>query len=180
MLRFGKLVNNLNDGMPWGVSPLLFVANGVNLEGVRIIQAVYPVIWGAGQVITPPLADRIGRKPLIVCGMITQAAGHLVIGLGLAAPFVTGVFGSVLLGLGTAMVYPALLAAVGDAAHPSWRASSLGVYRFWRDLGYAVGALIEGVVAAMLGLVWAVHVAGILTMISGLLAWRLMREALRS
>lgn len=173
------LVNNLNDGMSWGVFPLLFVANGVSLEGVGIIKAVYPVIWGAGQVITGPMADRFGRKPLIVWGMITQAAGHLVIGLGLAAPFVTGVLGSVLLGLGTAMVYPALLAAVGDAAHPSWRASSLGVYRFWRDLGYAVGALMAGVVAAMLGLVWAVHVAGILTLISGLLAWRLMREPLQ-
>ena len=174
------LVNNLNDGMSWGVFPLLFVANGVSIEGVGIIKAVYPVIWGAGQVITGPLADRIGRKPLIVWGMITQAAGHLVIGLGLTAPFVSGVLGSVLLGLGTAMVYPALLAAVGDAAHPSWRASSLGVYRFWRDLGYAVGALMAGVVAAMLGLVWAVHVAGVLTLISGLLAWRLMRETLRS
>lgn len=174
------LVNNLNDGMSWGVFPLLFVANGVSLEGVGIIKAVYPVIWGAGQVITGPLADRYGRKPLIVWGMITQAAGHLVIGLGLAAPFATGVFGSVLLGLGTAMVYPALLAAVGDAAHPSWRASSLGVYRFWRDLGYAIGALVAGVVAAILGLVWAVHVAGILTLISGLIAWRLMRETLRS
>lgn len=174
------LVNNLNDGMSWGVFPLLFVANGVSLEGVGIIKAVYPVIWGAGQVITGPLADRYGRKPLIVWGMITQAAGHLVIGLGLAAPFAAGVFGSVLLGLGTAMVYPALLAAVGDAAHPSWRASSLGVYRFWRDLGYAVGALMAGVVAALSGLVWAVHVAGILTLISGLIAWALMRETLRS
>jgi len=170
------LVNNLNDGISWGVFPLLFVANGVSLEGVGIIKAVYPVIWGAGQVITGPLADRYGRKPLIVWGMITQAAGHLVIGLGLAAPFAAGVFGSVLLGLGTAMVYPALLAAVGDAAHPSWRASSLGVYRFWRDLGYAVGALMASVVAALLGLVWAVHVAGILTLISGLIAWALMRR----
>ena len=174
------LVNNLNDGMSWDVYPPLFVANGVSLEGVGIVKAVCPAIWGAGQVITGPLANRFGRKPLIVWGMTTQAAGHLVIGLGLASPFATGVFGSVLLGLGTAMVYPALLAAIGDAAHPSWRASSMGVYRFWRDLGYAVGALMAGVVAAMLGLVWAVHVAGILTFASGLLAWRLMRETLRS
>jgi MFS family permease len=172
------LVNNLNDGMAWGVFPLLFVANGVSLEGVGLIKAVYPVIWGAGQIVTGSLADRIGRKPLIVCGMLVQAAGHAVIGLGLAVPLLSGLVGSVLLGLGTAMVYPALLAAVGDVAHPAWRATSVGVYRFWRDLGYAVGALMAGVVAALLGLVWAVHVAGILTALSGLLAWAQMNETL--
>jgi MFS family permease len=172
------LVNNLNDGMSWGVFPLLFVANGVSLEGVGLIKAVYPVIWGAGQIVTGSLADRIGRKPLIVWGMLVQAAGHAIIGLGLAAPLLAGLVGSVLLGLGTAMVYPALLAAVGDVAHPTWRATSVGVYRFWRDLGYAVGALMAGVVAALLGLVWAVHVAGILTALSGLLAWVQMNETL--
>ncbi len=172
------LVNNLNDGMSWGVFPLLFVAHGVSLEGVGLIKAVYPVIWGAGQIVTGSLADRIGRKPLIVWGMLVQAAGHAVIGLGLAAPLLAGLVGSVLLGLGTAMVYPALLAAVGDVAHPAWRATSVGVYRFWRDLGYAVGALMAGVVAAFLGLVWAVHVAGILTALSGLLAWAQMSETL--
>ena len=173
------LVNNLNDGMSWGVFPLLFVASGVSLEGVGIIKAVYPVIWGAGQVITGPLADRLGRKPLIVWGMITQAIAHVVIGFGLGTPFVAGVAGSVLLGAGTAMVYPALLAAVGDGAHPSWRATAVGVYRFWRDLGYAAGALMAGVVAGLLGLVWSVHVAGLLTLFSGLVAWRLMSETLR-
>jgi MFS family permease len=172
------LVNNLNDGMSWGVFPLLFVANGVSLEGVGLIKAVYPVIWGAGQIVTGSLADRIGRKPLIVWGMLVQAAGHAVIGLGLAAPLLSGLVGSVLLGLGTAMVYPALLAAVGDVAHPAWRATSVGVYRFWRDLGYAVGAVMAGVVAAWLGLVWAVHVAGILTALSGGLAWARMNETL--
>jgi MFS family permease len=172
------LVNNLNDGMSWGVFPLLFVANGVSLEGVGLIKAVYPAIWGAGQILTGSLADRVGRKPLIVWGMIVQAAGHAVIGLGLATPLLAGLVGSVLLGLGTAMVYPALLAAVGDVADPAWRATSVGVYRFWRDLGYAVGALMAGVVAAMFGLVWAIHVAGILTLLSGLLAWALMNETL--
>jgi MFS family permease len=172
------LVNNLNDGMSWGVFPLLFVANGVSLEGVGLIKAVYPVIWGAGQIVTGSLADRIGRKGLIVWGMLVQAAGHAVIGLGLATPLVSGLAGSVLLGVGTAMVYPALLAAVSDVAHPTWRATSLGVYRFWRDLGYAVGALMAGVVATLLGLVWAVHVAGILTALSGLLAWAQMDETL--
>ena len=174
------LVNNLNDGMSWGVFPLLFVAHGVSLEGVGLIKAVYPAIWGAGQIVTGSLADRVGRKPLIVSGMVVQAGGHAVIGLGLGAPVLAGLVGSVLLGFGTAMVYPALLAAVGDVAHPSWRATSVGVYRFWRDLGYAVGALMAGVVAAMFGLVWAVHVAGILTLLSGLIAWALMTETLPS
>jgi MFS family permease len=172
------LVNNLNDGMSWGVFPLLFVAHGVSLQGVGLIKAVYPVVWGVGQIVTGVLADRVGRKPLIVWGMIVQAAGHAVIGLGLAAPFAAGLVGSVLLGAGTAMVYPALLAAVGDVAHPAWRATSVGVYRFWRDLGYAVGALMAGIVAATLGLVWAVHVAGLLTFLSGVLAWVRMSETL--
>ena len=172
------LVNNLNDGMSWGVFPLLFVANGVSLQRVGLIKAVYPVVWGVGQIVTGLLADRVGRKPLIVWGMIVQAAGHAVIGLGLAAPFAAGLVGSVLLGAGTAMAYPALLAAVGDVAHPAWRATSVGVYRFWRDLGYAVGALMAGIVAAMLGLVWAVHVAGLLTFLSGVLAWVRMSETL--
>ena len=172
------LVNNLNDGMSWGIFPLLFVAHGVTLEGVGLIKAVYPVIWGVGQLFTGSLADRVGRKPLIVSGMLVQAAGHAAIGLGLGAPLRAGLFGAVLLGVGTAMVYPALLAAVGDVAHPAWRATSVGVYRFWRDLGYAVGALMAGVVAAVFGLVWAVHVAGILTALSGLLSWALMDETL--
>ena len=172
------LVNNLNDGMSWGVFPLLFVAHGVSLEGVGLIKAVYPAIWGVGQIFTGSLTDRVGRKPLIVSGMLVQAVGHAVIGLGLAAPLLAGLAGSVLLGVGTAMVYPALLAAVGDVAHPAWRATSVGIYRFWRDLGYAVGALMAGVVAAMFGLVWAVHVAGILTALSGLVAWAQMNETL--
>ena len=172
------LVNNLNDGMSWGVFPLLFVANGVTLEGVGLIKAVYPIVWGMGQILTGSLADRVGRKPLIVWGMLVQAAGHAVIGFGLAVPMLAGLIGSVLLGIGTAMVYPALLASVGDVAHPAWRATSVGVYRFWRDLGYAVGALMAGTVAAMLGLVWAVHVAGLLTFLSGLLAWATMNETL--
>ncbi|WP_317166185.1 MFS transporter [Chitinophaga sp. Ak27] len=167
------LINNLNDGMSWGVFPLLFVSAGVGLEGIGWIKAIYPVVWGVGQVVTGPLTDRIGRKPLIVWGMFTQAVGHVVIGLLLFSPFLSGMIGSVLLGAGTAMVYPALLAAVSDAAHPSWRASSLGVYRFWRDIGYAVGAVMSGIVAQLAGLAWAVHIAGILTFLSGV--WVLMK-----
>jgi MFS family permease len=171
------LVNNLNDGMSWGVFPLLFAADGVGLEGIGLIKAIYPLTWGVGQLFTGALSDRIGRKPLIVGGMIVQAAGHVVIGFGMARPFLAGMAGSVLLGLGTAMVYPALLAAVGDVAAPSWRGTALGVYRFWRDTGYAAGALMAGVVAGLLGLVWSVHVAGLLTFSSGVLAWLVMRES---
>ena len=173
------LVNNLNDGMSWGVFPILFASVGVGLEGIGWIKAIYPVVWGVGQIITGPLADRVGRKPLIVWGMFIQAVGHVVIGFGTSYPFESGMFGSVLLGIGTAMVYPALLAAVSDAAHPTWRASSVGVYRFWRDIGYAVGALMAGAIAALLGLAWAVHAAGLLTFLSGLVVlWR-MRETLQ-
>jgi MFS family permease len=173
------LVNNLNDGMSWGVFPILFAAHGVGLEGIGLIKAVYPLTWAIGQLATGVLSDRIGRKPLIVAGMLVQAAAHVIIGFGLTRPLVTGIAGSVLLGAGTAMVYPALLAAVGDVAHPSWRARAVGVYRFWRDMGYAIGALMAGLVAGALGLVWSVHVAGALTFASGLLAWIAMRETLQ-
>jgi len=171
------LANNLNDGMSWGVFPLLFASHGVALEGIGLIKAIYPLTWGVGQLFTGALSDRLGRKPLIVGGMIVQAAGHVVIGLGMARPFLAGTAGSVLLGLGTAMVYPALLAAVGDVAEPSWRATALGVYRFWRDMGYAAGALMAGIVAVLLGLLWSVHIAGFLTFTSGVLAWLVMRES---
>jgi MFS family permease len=173
------LINNLNDGMSWGVFPLLFISAGVGLEGVGWIKAVYPVVWGVGQIITGPLADRIGRKPLIVWGMFVQVLGHIVIGLEIFPPLASGLTGSILLGIGTAMVYPALLAAVSDAAHPSWRASSLGVYRFWRDIGYAVGAVMAGIVANLLGLVWAVHAAGFVTFISGVIVWLRMKETIK-
>lgn len=170
------LINNLNDGMSWGVFPLLFISMGVGLEGVGWIKAIYPVVWGAGQLITGPLADRMGRKPLIVWGMFVQVAGHIVIGMNVLDPLTSGITGSVLLGLGTAMVYPALLAAVSDAAHPSWRASALGVYRFWRDMGYAIGALMAGIVGSFFGLMWAVHLAGIITFISGMVVWIRMKD----
>lgn len=170
------LINNLNDGMSWGVFPLLFISAGVSLEGVGWIKAVYPIVWGAGQILTGPLTDHIGRKPLIVWGMIIQAAGHVVIGFQFLPPLASGLLGSILLGIGTAMVYPALLAAVSDAAHPSWRASSLGVYRFWRDTGYAAGAVMSGLVAGAFGMIWAVHIAGIVTFLSGILVWIRMKE----
>lgn len=170
------LINNLNDGMSWGVFPLLFLSMGVGLEGVGWIKAIYPVVWGVGQVITGPLADKVGRKPLIVWGMFIQVLGHIVIGGEFLTPLTSGLTGSVLLGIGTAMVYPALLAGVSDSAHPTWRASSLGVYRFWRDMGYAIGALMAGIVGSFFGLIWAVHIAGAITFLSGLVVWIKMNE----
>jgi len=170
------LVNNLNDGMSWGVLPILFSAGGLGLAQIGLLKAVYPIVWGLGQIGTGPLADRIGRKPLVVSGMLVQTVGLVIIGLGMRRPFLSGLIGSVLLGGGTAMVYPALLAAVGDRAHPTWRATSVGVYRTWRDLGYAVGALMAGLVAGALDLVWAVHAAAALTFTAAIVAWRSMTE----
>ena len=172
------LINNLNDGMSWGVFPLLFMSMGVGLEGIGWIKAVYPVVWGVGQIVTGPLADKIGRKPLIVWGMFVQVLGHIIIGFEWLEPLTSGLIGSVFLGIGTAMVYPALLAAVSDTAHPNWRASSLGVYRFWRDMGYAIGALMAGIVGNFFGLEWAVHIAGIITFISGIIVWIRMKETI--
>jgi MFS family permease len=139
------LINNLNDGMSWGLYPLFFAAYGLGVGSIGVIKAVYPIVWGVLQVVTGPMSDRFGRKQLIAWGMIVQAAG---IWLTVLVPdYVAWLAGAALQGLGTAMVYPTLLAAITDHAHPAWRATSLGVYRFWRDLGYAIGALVSGAVA---------------------------------
>jgi MFS family permease len=169
------LVNNLNDGISWGVFPLFFNAFGVGVERIGILKAVYPAVWGVLQVLTGPLSDRWGRKGLIVTGMWVQAGGIFATVLG--RTFGWWLLGSVLLGLGTAMVYPSLIAAVSDASHPSWRARSLSVYRFWRDLGYAVGALSAGVIADAFGLSWAIASAGVLTFLSGVVVATSMRES---
>jgi len=161
------LINNLNDGMRWGVFPLFFSAFGLGVERIGILKAVYPAAWGMLQVVTGPLSDRWGRKGLIVGGMWVQAAG---IFLTVATRgFGWWMVGSLLLGVGTAMVYPSLIAAVSDESHPSWRARSLSVYRFWRDLGYAVGALCAGIIADTLGISWAIGTVGVLTFLSGAL-----------
>ncbi|MDQ5830497.1 MAG: MFS transporter [Actinomycetota bacterium] len=168
------LVNNINDGMSWGVFPLFFASFGLGVGRIGILKAVYPAVWGVLQVATGPLSDRWGRKGLIVGGMWVQAGGLLVTVLGRS--FGWWLLGSVLLGLGTAMVYPALIAAVSDASHPSWRARSLSVYRFWRDMGYAVGALSAGIVADFFGLSWAIGSVGVLTFASGAVVAGVFRE----
>ncbi|OHV87818.1 MFS transporter [Mesorhizobium sp. ORS 3428] len=168
------LVNNLNDGMSWGLFPLFFVANGLGVERIGILKAVYPAVWGVLQVATGPLSDRWGRKGLIVAGMWVQGAGLLTTAV--TRDFGWWLLASVLLGLGTAMVYPSLIAAVSDASHPSWRARSLSVYRFWRDLGYAVGALSAGLIADFFGFVAAIAAIAALTFLSGAIVAVAMRD----
>lgn len=170
------LINNLNDGMAWGVFPLLFLSLGVHLEGIGWIKGIYPLVWGLGQIVTGPLSDRWGRKPLIVWGMFVQFIGFGIIGLQLFPPLVSGITGAVFMGIGTAMVYPSLLAAVSDVAHPNWRASSLGVYRFWRDLGYAIGALLAGILGLYFGFLTTINIVALVTLFSGIVVWIKLKE----
>jgi MFS family permease len=170
------LVNNLNDGMAWGLFPLFFAAASISLDRIGALVAIYPATWGLTQLATGALSDRIGRKWLIVGGMWMQAIalGAII----LSRSFVGFAAGAVLLGIGTAMVYPTLLASIADAAHPSWRASAVGVYRLWRDLGYAVGALLAGLTAHALGLAGAMWLVAGITFLSGLIAAARMDETL--
>jgi len=170
------LVNNLNDGLTWGVFPLLFASRGLGLAAIGLIKGLYPLLWGAGQLLTGRLADTLGRKPLIVTGMAVQAAAFPVALMLPGEALAAGVISAVLLGAGTAMVYPALIASVADHTHPTWRAQGLGVYRFWRDLGYAAGAVVAALVAGAFGLSAAVVAGGALTLVSGLLAARWITE----
>ena len=166
------LVTNLKDGMAWGLLPLFYAAAGLPVGQIGILAAAYPAVWGVGQLATGPLSDRLGRKPLIVGGMLVQ--GLAIAGIAAVRGFPAWLGAAALLGVGTAMVYPTLIAAVGDVAHPAWRASALGVYRFWRDLGFAVGALVAGVVADALGYQAAIGVVAVLALAAaGVAALRL-------
>lgn len=168
------LVNNLNDGMSWGLLPLFFAAAGMTLTQIGWLAALYPAVWGMGQLFTGAWSDKVGRKGLIVAGMWLQA---IAIGILAASTGFPGfASGAVLLGAGTAMVYPTLLAAIGDVAHPTWRASAVGVYRLWRDLGYAAGAIIAGVIADRFGLSAALWFVAMLTFVSGVIVLLRMRE----
>jgi MFS family permease len=168
------LVNNLNDGLAWGLFPLLFAAAGMSVGRIGILAALYPAVWGVGQLVTGALSDRLGRKWLIAAGMWIQALA--LAGIALGDSFAAWASAAVLLGVGTAMVYPTLLATIGDVAHPAWRARSVGVYRLWRDGGFAVGALLAGVVADLLGLRAAVWAVAALTAGSGLVVALRMYE----
>lgn len=171
------LVNNLNDGMSWGIFPLFYAAFGLSVERIGILKAVYPAAWGLLQTVTGPLSDRWGRKGLIVAGMWLQAAALFLTAA--TRGFAWWFFASILLGIGTAMVYPTLIAAVSDASHPSWRARSLSVYRFWRDMGYAIGALAAGIIADVFGAAWAIAAIGGLTFVSGAVVTIAMREEVK-
>jgi MFS family permease len=171
------LVNNLNDGLAWGLFPVLFAAAGLSVGRIGVLAALYPAIWGVGQLLTGAWSDRIGRKPLIATGMLTQAAALALVAA--ADSFAVWATAATLLGAGTALVYPTLLAAVGDVAHPAWRARAVGVYRLWRDLGFAVGALLSGMLADAFGIRTAVWAVAGLTAASGLVVAARMYETLR-
>ncbi|OJF10350.1 MFS transporter [Couchioplanes caeruleus] len=168
------MVNNLNDGLAWGLFPLLFSTAGLSLTQIGALAALYPAVWGLGQVAFGPASDRYGRKPFIVAGMLAQAAA--LAGVAASNSFAAWTTTAILLGLGTAAVYPTLLAAIGDVAHPAWRARAVGVYRLWRDGGFAIGAILAGIVADLAGIRAAVWVVAALTAISGVLAWVRMYE----
>jgi MFS family permease len=168
------LVNNLNDGMAWGLLPLFYAAHGLAVAEIGVLAAAYPAVWGLGQIGTGALSDRIGRKGLIVAGMLVQAGA---IGLIVASSgFGAWLLAASLLGLGTAMVYPTLLAAVADVADPSWRGAAIGVYRLWRDLGFAAGAIVAGILADRAGMPFAIGAIAVLTAGSGLVVLVRMRE----
>lgn len=174
----GGLVNNLNDGMAWGLFPLLYASAGLSIGKIGIITAIYPASWGLFQLVTGHLSDSWGRKGLIVWGMWLQGFGILTtLFFQNTFGFVTG---GLMLGLGTAMVYPTFLAAIGDVAHPAWRASSVGIYRLWRDAGYAFGAILSGIIADFLGLNWAIGAIAGLTFLSGLFVLIRMSETLKN
>jgi MFS family permease len=170
------LANNLNDGMAWGLLPLFYAAAGLSLGEIGVLAATYPAVWAIGQIATGGLSDHVGRKPLIVGGMLLQAVAIATIALG--SSFAVWLAASALLGLGTAMVYPTLLAAIADVADPVWRGSAIGVYRLWRDLGFAIGALVTGIIADLTGMPAAITVVAALTAASGLVVLVRMRETL--
>jgi MFS family permease len=173
------LVNNLNDGLAWGLFPLLFATAGLTVGKIGLVAGLYPAVWSVSMIVTGALSDRWGRKWPIVAGMWIQAVGIWIVAGGskMAVPFAAWLTGSVLLGVGTALVYPALIAAIGDRADPRWRASAVGVYRFWRDMGYAVGAVLSGILADRFGIGAAVTAVGFLTFASGVVvAIRMIEE----
>jgi MFS family permease len=168
------LVNNLNDALAWGLLPIVQASAGLSIGQIGVLAAAYPATWGIGQIATGALSDRIGRKRLIVAGMLTQAAA--IAAIAATTGFVPWLAAAILLGIGTAMVYPTLLAVVADIAEPRQRGAVTGVYRFWRDLGFAVGAILVGVVADRVDPRAAILVVAALTGISGLIVSIRMRE----
>jgi MFS family permease len=172
------MVNNLNDGLAWGLFPYLFATSGLGLARSGVLIAIYPAVWGLGQTLTGALSDRWGRKHLTTAGMLTQAAGIAIIAA--TTGFGPWAGAAVLMGAGTAMVYPTLLAVIGDVAHPAWRARAVGVYRLWRDAGYAIGAIVAGITADLLGIRAAIWLVAAITALSGLVVAVRMYETRRA
>src|SRR6184192_2535117 len=170
------MVNNLNDGMVWGLIPMFLAARGLALDRIGVVTATYPLVWGMGQLATGALSDRWGRKWMIATGMWVQAVGITAFVVGRA--FSSWMAGATLLGIGTALVYPTLLAAVSDVAHPDWRASAVGVYRLWRDSGYAIGAIAAGLLADAFTMPFAITAIAVLTFGSGVVVAGVMYETL--
>ena len=168
------LVNNLNDGLAWGLFPIFFAGAGLSIGKIGVLAALYPAVWGLGQLYTGGLSDRTGRKPLIVAGMLTQAVA--IAWIAATGTFIAWAIGAMVLGAGTAMVYPTLLAAIGDVAHPAWRARSVGIYRLWRDSGFAIGALLAGILADLISIPAAIYAVAALTGLSGLVVAKRMYE----
>ena len=171
-LNQAGLVNNLNDAMVWGLAPILLARANLPLEQIGLITALYPGVWGAGQLFTGGLSDRFGRKGMISAGLIVQAGGILLLAATQQFWFLIGA--AALLGVGTAMVYPVLIAAVSDAAQPLWRATAVGIYRLWRDSGYLVGAVFAGYLADVFSIPFSILAVGVLTFFSGMVVWRWM------
>ncbi len=171
------LVNNLNDGVAWGLLPLYYAAAGLSIGQIGVLAAAYPAVWAVGQIGTGALSDRVGRKSLIVAGMLVQAVALGLIAAG--SSFGVWLVAAAVLGLGTALVYPTLLAAIADVAEPAWRGSAVGVYRLWRDLGFAVGAIVTGIIADAAGITAAIWGVAAVTAGSGLVVLARMRETHR-
>jgi len=168
------LVNNAVDGLAWGILPLLFAAEELSVQAIGVLAAIYPGVWCVGQLFTGAWSDRVGRKPLITAGMILQGVALAL--MAATTGFGPWAAGAILIGAGTALVYPTLIAAVGDRAHPGWRATAVGVYRLWRDTGYVAGALLGGIVADAFDLRAAVWVVAALSIASGLVVAARMTE----
>jgi MFS family permease len=171
------LVNNLNDGMAWGLLPIFYAARGMSIGQIAVLTAIYPAVWAVAQIGTGAWSDRVGRKPLIVGGMLLQGAA--IAGIAAGSSFAAWFVAAMVLGLGTALVYPTLLAAVADVAEPSWRGSAIGVYRLWRDLGFAIGAFVVGIAADAVGAQATIAIVAVLTAASGVVVFVRMRETRR-
>jgi len=167
-------VNNLNDGLAWGIFPLFFLSRGLDVDRIAILAAAYPLTWGLLQVATGWTSDILGRKLLIVTGMVLQ--GLMISVIALDSSFAGWLVAVSLLGVGTAMVYPTLLAAVGDAVHPAERGTALGVYRFWRDAGAMAGALAAGALSDLFGFTTAIQAVAALTVASGAISALTLRR----